>query len=121
MQGSLKVLPTAICCLFLYWSIPQLSGQSAGGTTPSITLPGSQSLFQGSAPEGNATSEILQIDFKDAIDRGLRNNLGLLLAGDQQEAARGERWWLAGVLGAFCWMTRATCDRARWLCGLFAN
>ena len=23
-------------------------------------------------------------------------------------AARGERWWLAGVLGAFCWMTRAT-------------
>src|SRR5437868_6874705 len=92
MQGSLKVLPTAICCLFLYWSIPQLSGQSAGGTTPSITLPGSQSPFQGSAPEGNATSEILQIDFKDAIDRGLRNNLGLLLAGDQQEAARGERW-----------------------------
>ncbi|MFL6304754.1 MAG: TolC family protein [Candidatus Sulfotelmatobacter sp.] len=92
MQGSLKVLPIAICCFFLYWSIPQLSGQSAGGTTPSITLPGSQSPFQGSAPEGNATSEILQIDFKDAIDRGLRNNLGLLLAGDQQEAARGERW-----------------------------
>jgi hypothetical protein len=23
-------------------------------------------------------------------------------------AARGERWWLAGLLGAFCWMTRAT-------------
>jgi hypothetical protein len=23
-------------------------------------------------------------------------------------AARSERWWLAGVLGAFCWMTRAT-------------
>jgi Gpi18-like mannosyltransferase len=23
-------------------------------------------------------------------------------------AARGERWWLAGVLGALCWMTRAT-------------
>jgi hypothetical protein len=23
-------------------------------------------------------------------------------------AARSERWWLAGVLGPFCWMTRAT-------------
>lgn len=23
-------------------------------------------------------------------------------------AARAERWWLAGILGAFCWMTRAT-------------
>ncbi len=46
----------------------------------------------GSAPEGTATSEILQIDFKDAIERGLRNNLGILLAGDQAQAARGQRW-----------------------------
>jgi outer membrane protein TolC len=35
---------------------------------------------------------VLQIDFKEAIDRGLRNNLGLLLAGDQVQAARGQRW-----------------------------
>ncbi len=34
----------------------------------------------------------MQIDFKEAIERGLRNNLGLLLAGDQTETARGERW-----------------------------
>ena len=46
----------------------------------------------GSAPEPTATSEVLQIDFKDAIDRGLRNNLGLLLASDQAQSARGERW-----------------------------
>jgi len=39
-----------------------------------------------------ATSEVLQIDFKEAIDRGLRTNLGLLLAGDQALAARGQRW-----------------------------
>jgi outer membrane protein TolC len=65
--------------------------QSTGGT-PNVTLPGSQSPFLGSAPEGTATQQVLQIDFKDAIDRGLRNNLGLLLAGDQTEAARGERW-----------------------------
>ncbi|HZQ93505.1 MAG TPA: TolC family protein [Candidatus Sulfotelmatobacter sp.] len=58
----------------------------------SVSLPGSQSPFEGSAPEGNATSEVLQIDFRDAIDRGLRNNLGLLLATDQAQAARGERW-----------------------------
>lgn len=46
----------------------------------------------GSAPEGTATAEVLQIDFKEAIDRGLRNNLGLLLAGDQAQAAKGQRW-----------------------------
>ncbi len=30
--------------------------------------------------------------FKEAIDRGLRNNLGLLLASDRTESARGQRW-----------------------------
>ena len=35
---------------------------------------------------------MLPIDFKEAIDRGLRNNLGLLLSGDQTLTARGERW-----------------------------
>jgi outer membrane protein TolC len=74
--------------------VPQLYAQAAdnSGTPPTISLPGTQSPFQGSAPEGNVTSEVLQIDFNDAIDRGLRNNLGLLLAGDQAQAARGERW-----------------------------
>jgi outer membrane protein TolC len=60
--------------------------------TPSISLPGSQSPFTGSEPEGLATAQVLQLDFQGAIDRGLRNNLGLLLAGDQTLQARGERW-----------------------------
>jgi outer membrane protein TolC len=68
--------------------------QASGGTpfTPNVTLPGQQSPFLGSEPEGKPTAEVLQIDFKDAIDRGLRNNLGLLLASDQTETVRGERW-----------------------------
>jgi outer membrane protein TolC len=66
-------------------------GQNGNGTSsvPTVSLP---PQFQGSAPGGPATSEVLQIDFKDAIDRGLRTNLGLLLASDQTETARGERW-----------------------------
>ncbi len=60
--------------------------------SPSISLPGSQSPFTGSEPEGVASSEVLQLSFQDAIDRGLRNNLGLLLSGDQTTMARGERW-----------------------------
>jgi outer membrane protein TolC len=70
----------------------QTSAPETRSPSPSISLPGSQSPFLGSAPEGEATAEVLQIDFKDAIDRGLRNNLGLLLAGDQTISARGERW-----------------------------
>jgi outer membrane protein TolC len=59
---------------------------------PSISLPGSQSPYMGSQTEGTATPEVLQIGFQDAIDRGLRNNLGLLLSSDQTITARGERW-----------------------------
>jgi outer membrane protein TolC len=60
--------------------------------TPSISLPGSQSPFTGSEPEDKATPEVLQLSLQEAIDRGLRNNLGLLLSGDQTIMARGERW-----------------------------
>jgi outer membrane protein TolC len=71
-----------------------LRAQTAGEppSAPNVTLPGPQNPFLGSAPEGQATEDVLQIDFNDAIDRGLRNNLGLLLAGDQSQIARGERW-----------------------------
>jgi len=69
-----------------------LVAQAQSPPAPSISLPGSQSPFTGSEPEGKATPQVLQIDFKEAIDRGLRNNLGLLLAGDQAQTTRGERW-----------------------------
>src|ERR1700689_1217987 len=71
-----------------------LAHAAAGSSTPNVNvaLPGPPNPFLGSAPEGKATADVLQIDFKDAIDRGLRNNLGLLLAGDQAQTARGERW-----------------------------
>jgi outer membrane protein TolC len=68
------------------------TGLYSQNSTPSISLPGSQSPFTGSEPEGKASSEVLQLSFQEAIDRGLRNNLGLLLSGDQAITARGERW-----------------------------
>jgi len=81
--------------LFL-WMLLSLCGSALVAQTaapsPSISLPGSQSPFTGSEPEGVASSEVLQLSFQDAIDRGLRNNLGLLLSGDQTTMARGERW-----------------------------
>jgi len=92
MRRSLKVFPTVVLGFISFFAVSStLFSQTTGGT-PSVSLPGTQSPFQGSSPEGAATSEVLQIDFKEAIDRGLRNNLGLLLAGDQSEAARGQRW-----------------------------
>jgi outer membrane protein TolC len=77
--------------LMSLWSVTGILAQNAA-PVPSISLPGSQSPFTGSEPEGKASPEVLQLGFQEAIDRGLRNNLGLLLSGDQTILARGERW-----------------------------
>ncbi len=62
------------------------------GSATAVGGASSQSPFFGSVPEGKATAEALPLGFKDAIDRGLRNNLGALLQSDSIVAARGERW-----------------------------
>src|SRR5271166_889713 len=47
------------------------NGASGQSSNPGAAL--GQSPFSGSVPEGKATTEVLQLSFKDAIDRGLRN------------------------------------------------
>jgi len=42
-------------------------------------------------PEGKASSAVVPLSFKDAMDRALRTNLGLLLASDTSLSARGQR------------------------------
>src|ERR1700690_67582 len=100
LKTTIFSMPIASRRIFLVFllsllSAPRLLAQAAGETSVpnvNVTLPGPPNPFLGSEPEGKATADILQIDFKEAIDRGLRNNLGLLLAGDQAQTARGERW-----------------------------
>ena len=52
---------------------------------------GQQAQFQGSVPTGVASPTPLSLTLRDAIDRGLKTNLGLLLSGQVSETARGER------------------------------
>lgn len=51
----------------------------------------SQSSFQGSVPTGQVTPEALNLSLDDAIQRGLRNNLGVILSANQTNAARAQR------------------------------
>jgi len=66
----------------------------AGGSSVEVTIPASisQNGFTGSVPAGKATPGVLAISFLDAIDRGLKQNLGLLLSSDNTVAARGAKW-----------------------------
>jgi outer membrane protein TolC len=71
-------------------SSPYSSTPSSQSTNPGAGL--NQGPFSGSVPEGQATAGVLPLSFKDAIDRGLRNNLGILLQSDSTLTAQGERW-----------------------------
>lgn len=55
--------------------------------------------FLGSAPHGAATAEPLPLSLKDAVERALQYNLGLLLQEESVKAAHGARWRaLTGLL-----------------------
>jgi outer membrane protein TolC len=60
----------------------QVPGQSAGPTAGS---------FQGSVASGHATDDVLGLSLDDAIQRGLKNNLGAILSGTQTASARAQR------------------------------
>jgi outer membrane protein TolC len=92
----------------LIWASTPAWGQGIGGSSSSTSTSSSQGdgpeptagpplsvdqgAFNGSVPEGKAMPEVLQISFDEAINRGLRNNLGLLLQSDNTLTARGQRW-----------------------------
>jgi outer membrane protein TolC len=47
--------------------------------------------YQGSVSSGTATSDTLQLTLDEAVQRGLKTNLGLLLSNTQAANARGQR------------------------------
>lgn len=71
--------------------VPALpSAQSIPGAAPASGQSGPPN-FQGSVTEGTATGQSIDLALDDAIQRGLRNNLGVILSGTQTATARGER------------------------------
>ena len=83
---------------------PPGGGQAPSGSQPAtsaeMNLQGAAlNQFLGSVPSGKVSSTVLKLSLKDAIDRGLKNNLGALLDSQDTRAARGERWQsLSGLL-----------------------
>ncbi|HSZ15782.1 MAG TPA: TolC family protein [Terracidiphilus sp.] len=60
----------------------QALGQSSGPTAQS---------YQGSVATGEVSAQPLDLSLDDAMQRGLRNNLGVILSGTQLAGARGQR------------------------------
>jgi len=59
-------------------------------SVPNQTTPTAGS-FQGSVPTGEASAQSIDLSLDDAIQKGLKANLGLILSGTQTTAARGQR------------------------------
>jgi outer membrane protein TolC len=66
-----------------------LVGSAEPGSAQSIEQPPSR--FLGSLPTGERTSTTLQLSLKDAFERALRYNLGLVESNQDVRAARAER------------------------------
>ena len=69
-----------------------VSGGLAAQTpqAPNQTAPAASS-FQGSVTAGEASAQAIDLSLDEAIQRGLKTNLGIILSGTQTAAARGER------------------------------
>jgi outer membrane protein TolC len=89
----------AASTLFCIVAAP-LEGQTAAGqeqfAVPSISVSVSSALgplspFQGSVPAGKATGAVLPLSLNDALDRGLKYNLGAIESDLGTRAARAQR------------------------------
>lgn len=67
--------------------------QSQAPSSPGESIPGTQGVspFAGSTPTA-AVPGVLPLSLQNAIERGLKQNLGALLSSSDIKAARGQRW-----------------------------
>ncbi|MBZ5563337.1 MAG: TolC family protein [Acidobacteriia bacterium] len=72
----------------------QLNEPPSTGSTPSSGAPnrvGAQSPFLGSVPSGKATGAAIPLSIRDALERGLKYNLGLIESDLSARSSRAER------------------------------
>ncbi|HWG20407.1 MAG TPA: TolC family protein [Terracidiphilus sp.] len=70
---------------------PALPSAQTIQTSVPTAAPANTSSFQGSVTAGQATEQTLELTLDDAMQRGLRNNLGVILSGTQTAAERAQR------------------------------
>jgi outer membrane protein TolC len=94
------VLPVGRLLLVLLVGAGPALGQLGGGSSssaaptsqpPVIPQAPPQSAYQGSVATQPVTPEVLQLTIKDAVLTGLKNNLGIILSGQNVNQAGGQR------------------------------
>jgi outer membrane protein TolC len=87
-----KALPLLLAVTIAGFTHPAFAQINLGGTTNAASLPAQSSTsYQGGVASGTVTADTLSLTLEDAVQRGLKNNLGLLLSGTQTANSRGQR------------------------------
>ena len=73
------------------WAAGGLAAQAPPGQVPTPTAGQSANPFQGSVAAGEVSAQPIGLSLDEAIQRGLKTNLGIILSGTQTAAARGQR------------------------------
>jgi outer membrane protein TolC len=79
--------------------LPAAAQQLSGGAAPlnvpqsldQLLAAGQQSPFSGSVPTDKLVPGVIEISVEEAIDRGLKYNLGIILSGQATEQAKAQR------------------------------
>jgi outer membrane protein TolC len=92
MLGFGWILLSSAAVMVLY-SCQAFGQQPALTTLPSAeqVIQRGQDPFSGSIPQGKATNEVIELSVIDALDRGLKYNLGLYLSERATDQTRAER------------------------------
>jgi outer membrane protein TolC len=69
----------------------RLAAQVPAGLLPNQPTAQTANPFQGSVATGEISSQPVGLSLDEAIERGLKTNLGIILSGTQTESARGQR------------------------------
>jgi outer membrane protein TolC len=82
---------------FVLWlsvglALAQSSAPGSPASGAGVPQTSSQNPLLGSVPTGTASADVLPLSISDAIDRGLRQNLGLLMGNDAVVSSKGQVW-----------------------------
>jgi outer membrane protein TolC len=89
---SLGLSVPGVCVLAVFMLIAGgSSAQQITGIVPSQASGPTAQSYQGSVTVGEANGQAIDLTLDDAIQRGLKNNLGVILSATETASARGQR------------------------------
>jgi outer membrane protein TolC len=104
LLGTIVVASGGFVCPALAQSEAPLAPRPRAGTVPAPAAEASwqgaalENPFLGSVPSGEVSAGEIALSLTDAIQRGLKYNLGQLLARQTSRGAEGERWQARSAL-----------------------